>query len=190
MANRKHFEHLKQGVKRWNQWREENPGEKPDLEGADFEGADLEEVNLEEANLVGVNLKWANLREADLTKADLTKADLRMADLEEAHLRGADLERADLRGTILVETDFQGASLINTNFSEANITGAQLYRAVRDGWIIDGITCAYVFWDREGKKRSPVNRDFRLGEFEELYKHPQPLGTTLSTVLHHVMHLF
>lgn len=39
MANEDHLEILKQGVKAWNEWREQNAGVKPDLIGADLRGA-------------------------------------------------------------------------------------------------------------------------------------------------------
>jgi hypothetical protein len=190
MANREHVKYLRKGVKAWNQWREENPDAEPDLEGVNLEGMDLEGVDLQKVCLARANLKWANLREAYLVKGDLTKVDLRMANLERADLRMANLEGADLRGAILVWADFKGASLVSTNLSKTNMTGAKLYETARDGWIIESILCKYVFWDREGEKCTPSNMDFRRGEFEELYKFPQRLSTPLSTMVHHVMHLF
>ena len=51
------------------------------------------------------------------------------------------------------------------------MTGANLYETTRDTWIIDGVICEYIFWDPDGEKRTPKNRDFNPGEFEELYKH-------------------
>ncbi len=56
MANEKHVALLESGVENWNKWREENPDEKPDLEGADLGGANLKDVNLEDANLDGAKL--------------------------------------------------------------------------------------------------------------------------------------
>ena len=41
MANKEHLKILKQGVKVWNKWREENPKVRPDLVEADFSGVDL-----------------------------------------------------------------------------------------------------------------------------------------------------
>ncbi len=64
MSNPDHLKILKEGVEKWNKWREKNPEIKPDLSKADLRGA--------------------NLREADLSGSVLTKADLRGADLSEA----------------------------------------------------------------------------------------------------------
>lgn len=64
----------------------------------------------------------------------------------------------------------RGANLIQTNFTNSNITGIKLYGSARDDWLIDGIKCAFVFWDEEGTKRTPSEADFQSGEFETLYK--------------------
>src|SRR5262245_2069313 len=86
MANDEHVALLKQGVKVWNAWRNENPEIRPDLSGADLRAANLREANLREANL----------REANLNKADLSGADLFEADLSHTDLGRADLGKADL----------------------------------------------------------------------------------------------
>jgi uncharacterized protein YjbI with pentapeptide repeats len=80
-------------------------------------------------------------------------------------LQGAHLVNADLRNLDLRETD-----LMQANLSGADITGAKLYGSARENWIIDGIRCEYVYWDGAGEVRTPPDRDFRPGEFEELYK--------------------
>ena len=41
MANPEHLEILKQGVKQWNRWREEQPDVYPDLRVASLSGASL-----------------------------------------------------------------------------------------------------------------------------------------------------
>ncbi len=56
MAHQKHLDILKQGVRVWNQWREENPETRPDLMQAD-----LREANLDLANLNGAHLQNAVL---------------------------------------------------------------------------------------------------------------------------------
>jgi uncharacterized protein YjbI with pentapeptide repeats len=156
------------------------------LEGAILErailiGTDLTQTNLRKANLSRADLIGAYLRKADLTGAtliggNLTGAKLRMAKLckticHNADLTGADLTGADLTGADLAGANFTEATLIQANFSEADITSVRLYGTDRDNWIIDGIVCDYVFWDVEAKERTPKDRDFYPGEFEELYKH-------------------
>ncbi|GAK60465.1 pentapeptide repeat protein [Candidatus Vecturithrix granuli] len=125
------------------------------LAGADLGGAHLRDAHLQEANLAGVDLGGSDLRDAHLWNADLQGADLRYADLRNAGLQGADLASADLRFAKL---------------KQADLTGVNLFAAAKDQWEIDGVHCAYVFWDREGKERFPKDHDFRPGEFEELYK--------------------
>lgn len=80
--------------------------------------------------------------------------------LQDAYLVEFDLRNMDLRGT-----DFRRA-----NLSRADITGTKLYGSARENWIIDGIRCDYVYWDEAGEERTPPDRNFRPGEFEELYK--------------------
>lgn len=40
MANQEHVEILKQGVKTWNKWRDDNDDITPDLSGVTLRGAD------------------------------------------------------------------------------------------------------------------------------------------------------
>jgi hypothetical protein len=44
-----------------------------------------------------------------------------------------------------------------------------LWGTARDDWEIKGVKCKYVFWDEDGKQRSPKDRDLKPGEFERLY---------------------
>lgn len=69
MANNEQVETLKQSVKVWNQWRQENPSVEPNLYVADLHGANLSYANLTEADLEGANLNYANLTKADLMAA-------------------------------------------------------------------------------------------------------------------------
>lgn len=84
----------------WNQWREENPREKPDL-------------------------SFAVMRGADLTLANLSHAILVEADLVLANLRGADMRHADLRGANLVGARLMGADLTHTNICGADLSTAE-----------------------------------------------------------------
>lgn len=220
----KHSDILKQGVRIWNQWREDNPGILPelseenlggeDLSGADFRGANLAYANLiraslwgtdfrlanltganlngtdlSGANFGGANISRANLRGANLTEADLRGVNLRQAKIRDtklrtAYLRGANLWGADLRGanlseTNLIKADLRGANLkganlsyaylISANLTGADISGAILYGTARDDWKIDRIKCDYVFLGLGRKNRTPKDRDFNTGEFEERF---------------------
>jgi uncharacterized protein YjbI with pentapeptide repeats len=79
MADKEQLERLWGGVEEWNQWREENPNAKIDLEEADLGATDLH----------GVNLLSANLLRADFWEALLIGA----------YLSGAILDGIDLRGS-------------------------------------------------------------------------------------------
>jgi len=160
------------------------------LEGADLKGANLVEAfldnanlsraqllkaNLEGAHLDGANLVEANLEGADLVEAflvnaDLSKANLSRADLSRANLRGSSLSRANLSGANLEGAMMLNTSLVKSIFLKAKISGTWLYGTARDDWEIEGVICDYVFWDENGKIRSPKDRDFNPGEFEALYK--------------------
>ena len=160
------------------------------LNGTDLRKANLMYAILSETNLIRANLSQANLREANLTGTDLRGAILNKADLSEAKLRwanliGTDLSEANLseaefRKTRLIDadlskTDLSGSDLresllIRSNLKEATITGARLYGSSREDWAIDGVKCDYVYWDIDEEIRTPKLRDFRPGEFEELYK--------------------
>jgi hypothetical protein len=81
MANPEHLAVLKQGVERWNKWREAHPDVEPDLSRSG-----LEKVNLGEANLRGANLSKANLHGSDLSWANLTGANLSQTNLRQGTL--------------------------------------------------------------------------------------------------------
>ncbi len=145
MANPEHLAKLKEGVKAWNQWREENFGVHPDLSGAhlckanlrsaklngaDLSEADLCQAELHEARLTGANLRNATVREAKLFRADLAWADFRRADLSGASLIRAYLDRANFSGVDLREADLRGANLSDANLSDADLRGAHLGGAI------------------------------------------------------------
>jgi pentapeptide repeat protein len=86
MANDEHIDMLRNGVKAWNAWRDENPDIRPDLIGARLIEADLIGANFFGANLSGAYLGAANLSGANLSGAILIKAEL-SGDLSGANLR-------------------------------------------------------------------------------------------------------
>jgi uncharacterized protein YjbI with pentapeptide repeats len=145
-------ENRKEGVEKWNEWREENSEVMPDLSGANFYwahlsranlyGANLSRADLVRANLSGANLSRANLQKANLNRAHLNGADLSGASLREANLvranlngadlsgarlRGANLSRADLSESVCTDATFEEAIFIGTNLQKANLTGVRIY---------------------------------------------------------------
>ena len=128
MANPEHLEVLKQGVKQWNEWREQHPGVEPDLREASLNGADLRKANLGNADLSKASLLGATFRGANLRRADLYRAQLRRADLREADCGEADLSVADLRTGDLSKANLVAASLRQTDLTEAHLGHADLRR--------------------------------------------------------------
>ena len=197
MPNEKHYMMLiRQGVKAWNEWREESPGVTPDLSGANLTGLDLSEANFKRANLTGAEILRADCGGADLSGADLTKArlvfsdfmrtslsganlsgaylmwanligaDLSGADLSGANLYCANLMEANLEGANLKATDLSITTLITADLDRATLTDAVLWQTQRAGWSIKDIVCERVYWEL-GQGEKPT--DYAPGEFEKLY---------------------
>lgn len=98
------------------------------------ERADLQLANLRNVNLRGANLQGADLQEADLRGADLHGAILRKAYLRDSCLSYAWLQRANLHGVNLcnaelIHTNLQNSDLSNADLSEANLQYADLSEA-------------------------------------------------------------
>jgi len=66
-----HFCILRKGVPIWDEWREQNPENIPDLSEADLSEADLSWADLSGADLREANLRCANLSGANLSRANL-----------------------------------------------------------------------------------------------------------------------
>ena len=153
-GNPEHLAKLKEGVVKWNDWRQNYPLVDPELAGANLQefdlsgadlsftdlsgallfGADLCFANLTYACLVGANLRNADLGIVNLSEADLTEADLSYADLSESVLKKAEMEKAildsaDLENSILTEANIFKANLCNTNLSKADLSKSNLSEA-------------------------------------------------------------
>ena len=173
MAIPQHLEVLKKGVEAWNKWRNDNPGEEPDLAGANLSKTDLKKANFKEtdlrwADLTGTNLSGAFLNRADLRRANLSQAIFKMANLSEAnlsetYLSGADFSEADLKKAFFIRsdlssvnlsnsdcqrTDFRWAYLIKARFNGANLSDANLIEAnlTKTELKQSNLTGAFVAW--------------------------------------------
>src|SRR5574341_388768 len=124
MANPEHLEILRQGVKKWNRWRKENPEIVPDLTEANLIKANLTEESVSdgttETDDVICHYRMETCIPYNLQFVDLSEADLTYANLSNAILKGANLSEAILR---------------NTNFSHADLSEADLWDAVVSGTI-------------------------------------------------------
>jgi len=112
-----------EGLKEWNEWRNEDLGEEILLEGAD-----LTEAYLKGAHLVFAKLKGAILWKAHLKGALLIEAHLEGANLDEASLQGAHLTDAHLKGAHLLEAHLENARLV-----WSDLKGADFSRSIVDG---------------------------------------------------------
>jgi hypothetical protein len=74
MANEEQVSKLREGVEVWNQWRQEHPDIRPDLEKADLRHADLGGADLDSTILDGADLGGATLLDADLSGANIRGA--------------------------------------------------------------------------------------------------------------------
>lgn len=131
MANPRHLQILKRGIKVWNEWRRNHPKIEPDLHRAnlvdtDFAGANFRGANLSRVNLCHAKLNRANLIGADLTRADMIGAEFFSANLTRANLKGAKLNGAKLSSANLTDTNFRDADLSRTELINANLKRADL----------------------------------------------------------------
>lgn len=130
MANPEHLKILKQGVKVWNRWRDDNSDViLPNLRGADLRYAHFHDAVFYNPNLFPADPSTAYLRGVNLTGTDLRETDLRYADLCGVNLYKADLRGANLSGAILQNAALNGAFLSGTNLRGANLSGTVLQNA-------------------------------------------------------------
>ena len=135
------------------------------LSGADLSGANLSRANLNRANLSGTRLIGAWLSGVRLIEARLCGALLSEANRSEADFTRADLSGVIFRGANLTRAIFRLASLVEAILKGATLTDACLWETQRAGWLIQGIICEAVYWDKDKKERTT----YSPGEFEQLY---------------------
>lgn len=136
MADKKHIEVFRQGIKCWNDWREQNPNVQPDLSHENLAGWNATGITQWDMGADGVNLENANLWNTDLSGAGLIFANLKNAiliqsNLEKAWLIGASLEKANL-----LNANLRNTNLTNANLEDANVSGVKYnrfakYRGIR-----------------------------------------------------------
>jgi hypothetical protein len=59
--------------------------------------------------------------------------------------------------------------LLTTQFLNAKLTGIKVAAVTVDDWYVAGAECAHVFETDDGKHRTPSDRDFAEGEFQQRY---------------------
>jgi len=121
-----HVEILRRGSQAWNEWRAQNPAERPHLSRVTLSLSERQwgpmhggPINLKSAILPDASLRFASLLDADLQAADLTRADL-------VHAR---LDRANLKNAILTDAVLDHADFADAHLGRAILTGASLSHA-------------------------------------------------------------
>ena len=136
MADEEHLAILKQGVKAWNAWREENPEIKPELNGANLSAVNLSGIDLNRAYLARAILEGADLSGANVSQVSFGEAKLREINLCQANLYGADFRYAEAPRANLSGANLQKAYLFKADLHEANLYRANLYQASLDEAIL------------------------------------------------------
>jgi hypothetical protein len=171
---------LESGAAEWNQWRQDNPSERPALAGIDLSDRDLSGVNLSEldlsdadfygSDLSSANLKMANLERADLGDCKLVATDLYKAKLAGSFATGADLSSADLNESDLRGADLRGARLVDARIGSADLTDADLTEADLSGSVLDGAVLVGVNLTRSSIGRASLF-EIRYGSFDSMVGH-------------------
>ena len=109
MANKEHLKIIKQGVKAWNEWRQEHY-----VIEREFIRGDFTEANLSGASLIDAEIEFADFSGADLTEANLTGAYLVRTNFLGAYLNRAILNEAHIGVTAFVDNDLSTVKGLET----------------------------------------------------------------------------
>ncbi|MBP0021239.1 MAG: pentapeptide repeat-containing protein [Cyanobacteria bacterium SBLK] len=108
---------------------------------------------------------------ADLSGADLSGADLKGINLKNAVLFNANLIRADFSNANLTNADLSRTQVLETNFEGATLTGACVFNwQINTETKLNNVKCDYLSGDTGFTTRRPVDRNFRPGEFAQIFK--------------------
>ena len=178
MTNNRHLTLLRQDVKAWNCWRQENSRVNLNLSNLNLSNLNLSGVNLSGVNLSGVdlrktNLKCAYLKGANLDRACLISANLSGSDLSKVNLTEANLTKANLSLANLADANLTQVTAFQTNFKKSILTGACL-----ENWQIDRHTnleelvCDYFYGKQQQQQRYPQDeqQNFAPGECDRIIR--------------------
>ena len=130
----------------------------------DFSGSILHKPEFKFSNLIGCYFQDSRIEEGCFEGAIL----------DVASFSNTNADLCIFLGCFARRTDFTNANLAcsvltSSDFSDALLTGVRLYGTARTDWCIENVKCDYVYWDRVGKERFPLNNDFADGEFSMKY---------------------
>jgi len=118
MENQEQLDILKQGVKVWNQWREEHPDVEPNLSFGVFIRTDLSRANFKSTLLHRATFTGEAPLGYDFLKGDFLMAEESLCNI---NLSGADLRGAYFYQTTLDDADFSYASVAQTIFRNIDL---------------------------------------------------------------------
>jgi uncharacterized protein YjbI with pentapeptide repeats len=131
MANSKHVAKLKEGVKTWNQWRQDNEDIAPDLRGAELDGLDLCDVNFADvdcckAEFRNCSFAYAIFFGADLSDARIVECVFANADLRMCTWRGAQIYDSEISSCLAGGSDFSRSSLVGVDLNDVYLEDVDL----------------------------------------------------------------
>ena len=146
---------------------------------ATLSGATCSRTDFSNSVLIGITARATNFRNANFFKAKLQNSSLITsvfistyfveANLSECDLRRAKLDRANLTKANLFNSDLRQANLALSNLTLADLTGTCIWEIQNAEWNVTDTTCRYLYLDKHKTKRMPDERDFELGEFQDIY---------------------
>lgn len=139
MANDGHLEILDQGIKFWNEWREENREIRPNLSllksyDSDMMKIDLIGCILNKVLFKGVDLSESNLNEANLINAKFDdvwcyKSNFSRSKIINAHFNYVNLERSELMYSKFENSHLNRVKLNNSNIKKSNLNRIKLEKS-------------------------------------------------------------
>jgi hypothetical protein len=172
LADVSQVEILRQGPRAWNEWRAQNPSQRPFLTHLSLALSERQwgavhggPINLRSAVLPDASLRFASLLDADLQTADLTRADLVHARLNRANLKDAILKDAVLDHADFADAEFGRAVLTGASLKHArNLTQSQIQATIGDSStsLPDGLEMPAGWVDRVAPGSAPSGRSSAL----------------------------
>lgn len=123
-----HEEILRQGSAIWNQWRDDNPDIRPELEHVDLREKVLRGFNFTRCNFKFAKFSNATLVEVQFDDSNLSLSNFRNAEILETNFISANLRDAEFFETKLIMTDFHRAS----NHTDKTFYRCATYQALGD----------------------------------------------------------
>lgn len=175
--NQEHFDKLQAGVAIFNDWRDANPDDPIDLNGANLSGAVLDGVNFSQADLSNANLTGVEMDSGNLSSANLSGANLSQSKISYSYLTYANLSRANLSGANL-----NGVFMDRANLSGADVSGATLKSIKAENVNLNGVDLKTAA-DLSGSEILRASTTRVLGEMNGVPKGKGPYSCTLTGTL-------